>query len=1061
MQVEQKLIDQLRNKNSNPAAGSKGIGNYIQGSSQGIGESYGGQMDVPAYRKSSTELGIFADDTVIGGTGVYRKPGMEDEQSVAEKAANAPDLTPEQRHNQMAVLANTTSPEDYSRMQEEGFSMSDTDSHTIVTVTDKIKVVMAKAGADVPGADLSEAELEQITGSKAAAQQIERALARKDLPATADNVEEAKEALDQAQSLGSLDDASISYMLKNDLEPTISNLYTAQYSSAGYAWESQNQIDFSGMEEQIRQIIADSGLEINEENIADSHWLVSNRIPLDKAHLVALQQLQELSVTLGQGAEGDGAFLSDVIDAIATAVAEGGRPADAMLVRGYSLEDRAQDVMDTVINASDEDLADCISRGEEITVENLRAAIGRRESGNSANAGTAADKNGMAVSPEAGEAALLTARRQLEEVRLAMTTEANYALLKKGISIDTKPLEQLVEDLKAQEDAYYRSLLESEGVEASDENVRIFADTTHLVEELQYQPAYALNLESSGETLPKLHETGAALQDTFTKANQSYETMMTTPRADLGDSVSKAFVNVDDILRDLGLETSEVNRRAVRILAYNETELTVENINQMKAVDEEVQRTFRGLTPAVTLEMIRQNQNPLDMTISGLHQVTEQIRAEIGHEDTERFSKFLYKLEQNHQISEEERSSYIGIYRLIAQVEKTDGAVIGSLINRGAEVTMRNLLSEVRTRHKNGMDYSVDDEFEGVSATYTGPKIDDQIQTAFQQNCLRDAAEQLAPEKMAQLTTEEMLDLTPEQLKELLEQTQADPASEEAYAREELSRYSEVLSASEDIYAYLDRYDMPNTMLNVMAASRMLQSPGQMFRSLWKGANAGTVAGLKEEVLERFGEALKNPEELADAQEALADTAEHVMEGMIIEERDVTSLDMRQLRIMSRQFTLAAKQSHEECYIVPMQTADEVTGVSLKIVRGRKEKGLVDILFDSDRLGKVAASFEAKESGITGIIATDSEETGKFLEEHIGLFAEALTMTEEERSDLRIACVPGLSLEHYAAKALRREKQVREGISTEETQQNPVQTKRLYQIAESFLGSIHKITSKN
>ena len=50
---------------------------------------------------------------------------------------------------------------------------------------------------------------------------------------------------------------------------------------------------------------------------------------------------------------------------------------------------------------------------------------------------------------------LLTARRQLEETRLAMTAQANYALLKKGIQIDTQPLAELVEALKETENQYY------------------------------------------------------------------------------------------------------------------------------------------------------------------------------------------------------------------------------------------------------------------------------------------------------------------------------------------------------------------------------------------------------------------------------------------------------------------------------------------------------------------------------------------------------------------------------------------------------------------------------
>lgn len=58
---------------------------------------------------------------------------------------------------------------------------------------------------------------------------------------------------------------------------------------------------------------------------------------------------------------------------------------------------------------------------------------------------------------------LLTARRQLEETRLLMTVQANYSLLRQGISIDTEPLEKLVEDLKNQENSYYRGVAWSTG----------------------------------------------------------------------------------------------------------------------------------------------------------------------------------------------------------------------------------------------------------------------------------------------------------------------------------------------------------------------------------------------------------------------------------------------------------------------------------------------------------------------------------------------------------------------------------------------------------------------
>ena len=121
---------------------------------------------------------------------------------------------------------------------------------------------------------------------------------------------------------------------------------------------------------------------------------------------------------------------------------------------------------------------------------------------------------------------------------------------------------------------------------------------------------------------------------------------------------------------------------------------------EVKALDEQMQRAFSNMKPAVTLEMIRRGENPLDMNMEQLNQVAQEIQQENGTKEQERFSKYLWKLEQNHEISEEERSSYIGIYRLIAQVEKGDGAALGFLMNQGSDVTMRNLLRAVRQKKR-------------------------------------------------------------------------------------------------------------------------------------------------------------------------------------------------------------------------------------------------------------------------------------------------------------------------------------------------------------------------
>lgn len=1030
MQIDQTSIQ--KDIDRKIAENGQGIFAYIKEDAKVSG------VTTEQYKKSEE---VSSSGSISMSDATYIRPEHEKEKkNPAQQLVTEGNLTAEARRNEMAVIANTTTPEDLSKMQEDGFSISDMKGSTIVTVTDKIKVALAKGGGDVSfGSTMSEAEIAEITGNASVAAQIADALEQKDLPATTENVEDAKAAFEEARSIEGLEASAIQYLIKNELPPTIENLYRAQHSYGESSdVRNKNAIsdeEFDGMKEQIHRIIEKAGLSVTDETENDARYLLDNHMLLTKENLAYYENLKQI----GNQSFTDEQILSSITDAIS----EGKRPLEGILMEEYTLFGQAKEAVSVIEEAREEDLVYLIDEGEELTVSNLKMAI--------ANRGT--------KSLSEGGLALLTAKRQLEEARLAMTAEANYALLKKGVSIDTKPLVDLVEDLKQQENSYYKDLLNQAGVEATEKKVTLFATTTEQIQDLKTYPANILSVEPWEETITTLHEKGEALKADYEKANERYETLMTSPRADLGDSMKKAFRNVDDILKDLNLECSEANRRAVRILAYNRTEITSENIALMKAKDEEVQRLFSNMTPKVTLELIRKGVNPLDMNVNELNQAAEEIKSEFTETDNERFEKFLWKLEQNKQISEEERTSYIGIYRLIAQVEKTDGAAIGSLINQDATLTMRNLLSAVRSQKKGSMDYEVNDSFEGVTAKAEGARIDEQILAAYQINCVKDAAENLT-EAAASEIEKTWQDLTPEQLKEAVlfaKEEQTETELENAYQKEQLQQFTEVLSASEDIYTYLEQNDIPNTMSNILAVTQMFRNPNRMFERLFtphskENQSIEKVRELKEQVLERFAEAIKSPTEMAEAQETLADIAEHVMDTMIIEDEQVSAVDLRELRLLNKQLSLCAKQSREECYMIPIETGEGVTGVSLKILRGEEKKGLVDILFRGSLMGKVAASFEAKEDSISGMIATDDEQTRQLLSENLGLLAEKLNEQQDEKIDLRVAYIPDLSLEHYAVNLKRSE---RKPAAAEE--KNPVQTARLYHIAESFIQTIQDL----
>ena len=198
--------------------------------------------------------------------------------------------------------------------------------------------------------------------------------------------------------------------------------------------------------------------------------------------------------------------------------------------------------------------------------------------------------------------------------------------------------------------------------------------------------------------------------------------------------------------------------------------------------------------------------------------------------------------------------------------------------------------------------------------------------------------------------------------------------------------------------------------------------------------------------MERFGEAVKTPEEMAEAEATLAEIAEKVMQTMIIENEPVSVKDLRDLRLMNQQFFLCNERAKEESFLVPVQSGDSVTGVNLKIVRGKENKGLVDIFFRGALMEKVAASFEAKENSISGVIATTDEETKRLFTDNIEKLVEKMKQEGKEPIDISVTKVNDLSAWQFEKNTL-----------SEQGEASTVQTKRLYHIAESLIQTVSNL----
>ena len=1041
MQIENVVNKNIDARNGNAQTESVGISDYIRD-----------DVKSDCEKKAAT---VSASNSVDMSDTIYGKPQNKKDskdKNIAEDMIDESSQSTENRRNEMVVVANTTTTDDYNSAKDDGYDV-------IVTETDKIKAVLAKAGVDISiyGDSLSEEQLSDITGNVAAATMISNQLKTYDVPATDENISDCQNAIMQAKQLENISQDTKAYMVKNSMQPTISNVYKATYSSMQGAAAQQNtkyeisDAQFENLKPQIDEILNDAKIEPNEENINQCRWLLSNQLDVTPENILLADKIDGIAQNTGKT---DDIFYAK---SVAEAIALGGKAIDATMSQDGLVTDCAIRAENVLKEATPEDVISLETEKEPVTIENLAIAIETRKSqfdksgsAKYVNSDNSRDNEHYNSSPD-----MIRAQRKLEEARLYMTAEANLSLLKKGISIDTEPIERVVEQLRKQENKYYRAIFSDDSIKAADERVSAYENVTEVFEQLKQQPAYVLQPDSNQKTVNEIYTDGQKLQQSFEKASQGYETLMTAPRADMGDSISKAFQNVDDILKDIGMNTTDENRRAVRILAYNNTDITEQNISRIKAVDEQVQRAFKDMTPAVTVEMIKKGISPLNMTMQEISDTARQIKSENPDEKEQKYSEFLWKLEKQNGITSEERESYIGIYRLITQVEMSDGAVIGALINQGADITMKNLLTAVRTKGKNRMDYKIDDDFSGIDTTSKVTHIDVQIETAYNTNCLRDIMDVISPEKMDFATDERWLDMTPEQLKQAVWDAKEDKVLSERYAQEQIRQFKEAVSSPENAYAFLEKYDFKTTASNLMAATRIIKNPSESVKKLWERGDNAVIRKLLDDTLEQFSEAVKTPVELAKAQEELAETAAHVMDNMIIENKETGSLDIRQMKLLCSQLRMASGMAKQENYIVPVETSDgSVTGVNLRIVRGEDKKGFVDIFMEDSLKGRIAATFEAKENGVSGTIITSEDSTRALLEKNISAFAENIGNAENGPADLRVVCMQDISAENFITGNNSKKTAEQKALDGNENKSYNVQTSRLYNIAEQFIVNI-------
>ncbi|MCI6408308.1 MAG: DUF6240 domain-containing protein [Lachnospiraceae bacterium] len=862
-------------------------------------------------------------------------------------------------NNAFAVMATSMSADDVAKMSDDGFSPSEMTDFETVTVLDKIKATLVKSGVDIKGFtdDLSKEQIEQIAGSSAYASAIEAALKEAALPATKDNVTEITEALNVSDTLEQPSDDAKKYMINNCPEPTVNNFYIANHSSSadtsanrasyymdetGYVGKNPTDADIESLSPQIEKIISDAGLSVNEQTINEAKWLINKDIPLTKENLTNLENLESVSFPLDT---------ETVAMSAASALAEGKNAKDGLLSDPESIHIKAAKFVES-LNFDD-----------------------------------------------------VAKRRILEETRLILTLEASVSLLKKGINLDTKDLEKLVDDLKqAEKESYAPFLMENDEVDIKkydDEltlKLDVFKQTVIAIEHVKTAPLSVVGDVAFSEKKPTLNEVAELsnkAKSEFSKAERSYETMMTMPRYDMGDSIKKAFRNVDDILADLEIEATRLNEKAVRILGYSGMEITEANIEKAVKAEVAVENVITHMTPARTLKMIRDGFNPLDTDI---YELSNELLSEDEDTGTTKYTEFLYKLEKSSEITESEKSAFIGLYRLFRKIEKSDGKLVGDVIKADEKLTLLNIISASRSDRQVGTDIKIDDSFGALEKLIThGESITDQILQGFR-------------------------------TKELNVQ----------YAKEEADEIRNIITKEEAIVRALENADSPKSPINMAAANMLLNSRGTIFKGLLKGLDEEEKDVFDKEISE-LADSFDDEDSVKNAINSFTEKTQEIIKNKAqIADKYI---DVKSLKLLNKQLSIINKMADSRTYEVPVIINGSYTSINLKIVNDTENAGKVKAYFETEETGKVSAEFDLRDGKVSGIITTENSFFEGVIKEREDSFKEEFKGAGVEISSMYYVNKRGISVK---------------GNYTDENDVSTPATKQLYSVAKAIIKAVQK-----
>lgn len=871
----------------------------------------------------------------------------------------------------LKALFNRINESDAVKINEDGFNLDDLSEEDCVNIVDRIRIQLAAYNDNyrVFAKDLDVDKIEQVVGSKGFAQDIAGKMADSGVPATDENIEAVGKALKDIPSENRLSDEEKLYMVAGNMEPTLTNIKMAQSAcgmSVSYNHSTPlTEASWQQLKPQIEKIITKAGLSLDEKNINNSKAMLERDIPVTEDNLQKMAEMDEIELTP-----------ENVADKVIDAISKGQQPENAVMSDHPDMYKEVARALDTLKKAdklylayaeehSDNGIVSLRTIEEAINafaddeqVQPVSDIINQEIRDSSKQSGQEAGNQGNNQNN--------SNYRTLLQIQILMTAETGVSLVKSGVDINQVSIGTLHKHLLALDK---ENVFEQIGEQLSrDIDSDEFYSTTLSVRESIYNIKNApldtvaalykeiLAKDAGSITITSAANMGISLKQRLSMAGEAYDTMSTSVRKDMGDSLNRAVESsAKAMLNDMDMEDNSQNRQAVAILAKNGMDITRENVINIRELKSTLDSIVDNMKPQTVLNMIRDN---VDIMSADIHAVNQYIKEEYSDiSSASAYSTFLYKLDRTNGITSEERQQFIGIYKMINMFTKDAGSAIGALVKQGSDITMKNLCSAYDSRRSyNNMDMSVDDSKDVTVSMYE----------SLYTNIFAKTGGKITPLTLKNVNEEKpIMSRSVDNFCDAA-QDMYDAKAEAAYMDEYMKLVRQVAAADSAVINELERSGEDITINNIQAMEQLMMS--DLFNNSFR---------IDREKAQDFLDNIGDREELTSAVRQLCDEVDRRL-GEEIDKADNSYEVVKKATIDQMSAGIMVRSAARQDYTIPYIKGDGYGMMKLTFKAEEGDKGKIAISYEDDRLGRVNVEINvtSDELMVSGTYGTRASITG-------------------------------------------------------------------------------------